>query len=187
MTLILQRTHEVDDTTFGKLYLNDMTFLNYTLEDKVREVKIKHQTAIPAGIYQIIINKSERFKQLMPLLLDVPNFEGIRIHKGNLITDTSGCIIVGDKIVDSKILYSTTAYQRLYTLIENTLKKDKVYIRIEDIVKPLPIIPKPVELPKEINLPEVIVTPSKPVVIQENKLNWLEKLINIIKQWITKN
>lgn len=81
MTLILQRTHEVNDTTFGKLYLNDMTFLNYTLEDKVREVKIKHQTAIPAGTYQIIINKSERFKQLMPLLLNVPNFEGIRMHK----------------------------------------------------------------------------------------------------------
>lgn len=83
MTLILQRTHEVGDTTFGKLYLNDMTFLNYTLEDKVREIKIKHQTAIPAGTYEIIINKSERFKQLMPLLLNVPNFEGIRIHKGN--------------------------------------------------------------------------------------------------------
>lgn len=83
MTLILQRTHEVGDSTFGKLFLNDMTFLNYTLEDKVRDVKIKHQTAIPAGTYEIIINKSERFKQMMPLLLDVPGFDGIRIHKGN--------------------------------------------------------------------------------------------------------
>ena len=103
MTLILQRTHEVGDTTFGKLYLNDMTFLNYTLEDKVREIKIKHQTTIPAGTYEIIINKSERFKQMMPLLLNVPGFDGIRIHKGNSAIDTSGCILVG-------ILYQTTDY-----------------------------------------------------------------------------
>lgn len=82
MNLILQRTHEVGDTTFGKLFNQD-TFLCYTLEDKVRESKIKHQTAIPEGNYQVIINKSERFKQLMPLLLNVPNYEGIRIHKGN--------------------------------------------------------------------------------------------------------
>lgn len=82
MKLVLQRTHEVNDSTFGKLLLNNK-LLNYTLEDKVRAVKIKHQTAIPSGEYQIIINKSERFKQLMPLLLNVPDFEGIRIHKGN--------------------------------------------------------------------------------------------------------
>lgn len=190
MTLILQRTHEFGDTTFGKLFLNDMTFLNYTLEDKVREVKIKHQTAIPAGTYQIIINKSERFKQLMPLLLNVPNFEGIRIHKGNTSIDTSGCILVGDILKEDRILLSTTAYQRLYSLIEKTLKTDKVYIRIEDIPKPLPVVPKPVELPKEIILPTVEVTVVKPVEVItqppiKEKQNWLQTLINILK-WITK-
>ena len=166
MTLILQRTHEVGDTTFGKLFTNDMVFLNYTLEDKVRKEKIKHQTAIPAGTYEIVITYSPRFKVMMPLLLDVPNFEGIRIHRGNLITNTSGCIIVGDIIQGDKILYSTTAYQRLYDLLYKTLKTERVYIRIEDIIKPLPVIPKLVELPKEIILPEVTITPvtiNKPV------------------------
>ena len=123
MTLILQRTHEVGDSTFGKLFLNDMTFLNYTLEDKVRDVKIKHQTAIPAGTYEIIINKSERFKQMMPLLLNVPGFDGIRIHKGNSAIDTSGCILVGDIVSNDRLLSSTTAYQRLYDLLYKTLKK----------------------------------------------------------------
>lgn len=251
MTLILQRTHEVEDTTFGKLYLNDMTFLNYTLEDKVREVKIKHQTAIPAGTYQIIINKSERFKQFLPLLLNVPGFDGIRIHKGNyadleiflkeiplsknvitdkkiryevtkenqksllskygivldlgsytientgltykiciLKDDTSGCILVGDRITSNSILFSTTAFQRLYDLLYNKLKTEKVYIRIEDIPKPLPVVPKPVELPKEIILPTVEVTVVKPVEVItqppiKEKQNWLQTLINILK-WITK-
>lgn len=250
MTLILQRTHEVGDTTFGKLYLNDMTFLNYTLEDKVREIKIKHQTAIPAGTYEIIINKSERFKQMMPLLLDVPGFDGIRIHKGNyadleiflketpvsntLITkdkiryevtkenqknlskygislelgsytiqnigsnyricilkdDTSGCILVGDKITDTGLLSSTTAYQRLYDLLYKTLKKDRVFIRIENILKPLPVIPKPVELPKEIILPTIEVKPieTKSIEVQtpvKEQISWLQTIINILK-WITK-
>lgn len=190
MTLILQRTHEVGDTTFGKLYLNDMTFLNYTLEDKVREIKIKHQTAIPAGTYEIIINKSERFKQMMPLLLNVPGFDGIRIHKGNSAIDTSGCILVGDIVSNDKLLSSTTAYQRLYDLLYKTLKKDRVFIRIENIPKPLPVTPKPVELPKEIILPTIEVKPTeiKPIEVQtpvKEQISWLQTIINILK-WITK-
>lgn len=190
MTLILQRTHEVGDTTFGKLYLNDMTFLNYTLEDKVREIKIKHQTAIPAGTYEIIINKSERFKQMMPLLLNVPGFDGIRIHKGNSAIDTSGCILVGDIVSNDRLLSSTTAYQRLYDLLYKTLKKDRVFIRIENILKPLPVIPKPVELPKEIILPTIEVKPTeiKPIEVQtpvKEQISWLQTIINILK-WITK-
>lgn len=190
MTLILQRTHEVGDTTFGKLYLNDMTFLNYTLEDKVREIKIKHQTAIPAGTYEIIINKSERFKQMMPLLLNVPGFDGIRIHKGNSAIDTSGCILVGDIVSNDRLLSSTTAYQRLYDLLYKTLKKDRVYIRVENILKPLPVIPKPVELPKEITLPTIEVKPieTKPIEVQtpvKEQISWLQTIINILK-WITK-
>lgn len=181
MTLILQRTHEVNDTTFGKLFTNDMEFLNYTLEDKVRPVKIKHETAIPAGTYEIQITYSPKFKQRMPLLLDVPNYEGIRIHKGNLAIDTSGCIIVGDRILSNKIVYSATAYQRLFTFLENLLKKDKVYIRIEDIPKEIPIIkpieqPK-VELPKETILPEVIIQPVKQVeVITQEPTRFKTKL-----------
>jgi len=74
-----------------------------TLEDTHREIagapvsewKIKLHTAIPAGLYQVIINFSNRFKKEMPLLLGVPGFEGVRIHKGVDRDDTAGCILVG--------------------------------------------------------------------------------------------
>ena len=80
--MILQRTKEINNATLGELWI-DNRFFCYTLEDKVRQEKIKHETAIPAGTYEIQITYSPRFKQFMPLLLNVPNYEGIRIHKGN--------------------------------------------------------------------------------------------------------
>ena len=102
-----------------------------------------------------------------------------------------GCILVGDHIKDNMLLYSTTAYQRLYDLLYNTLKTEKVFIEILDIPKlidVMPDIPKPVELPKEINLPEVIIEPKVDIKqeVKPVKLTWIEILINIIKQWINK-
>lgn len=76
----------------------------HTLEDKIREPiiwrpvadwKIPAQTAIPRGRYQIVLTMSQRFKRELPLLVAVPGFAGIRIHSGNVIDDTEGCIIVG--------------------------------------------------------------------------------------------
>lgn len=76
------------------LYVNGV-FKYYTCEDAERKVKIAGQTAIPTGRYRIIANISPRFKRRMPLLVDVPGFEGVRIHPGNMAGDTDGCILAG--------------------------------------------------------------------------------------------
>ena len=92
--------------TPGKFFIDDV-FYAYSLEDKVRdanndgdlndpgEQKIAGQTAIPVGRYQVIVNMSTRFKRMMPLLLNVPGFGGIRIHGGNTDADTHGCPLIG--------------------------------------------------------------------------------------------
>lgn len=82
--------------TIGAFYLDGL-FETFTLEDQIREpgVKVSGQTAIPAGQYRLVITPSERFKEDLPLLLDVPGFDGIRIHPGNTREDTEGCILVG--------------------------------------------------------------------------------------------
>ena len=90
MELTLTRTDFTNDSTIGELSVNGK-FECFTLEDKVRPVKIKGMTAIPAGAYEVVINFSERFQRPLPLLLNVPNFDGIRIHAGNTAKDTEGC------------------------------------------------------------------------------------------------
>lgn len=97
MNLKLVREIRTENSTIGKLYL-DGKFFCYTLEDKERDVKIYGETAIPKGFYDVIINKSVRFKRELPLLLNVKGFDGVRIHRGNSKKDTLGCVLVGYKL-----------------------------------------------------------------------------------------
>ena len=115
MNLLFKRIALKPEYTIGKLYIDGLYFCD-TLEDTVREKKIAGKTAIPEGTYQVIVNRSPKFKRDLPLLLDVPNFEGIRIHRGNTVKDTSGCILVGENKVKGKVINSTK-YETLLTAI----------------------------------------------------------------------
>lgn len=95
MNLHLRRIIYGKTETIGNLYIDGAYFCD-TLEDVVRKgPKIRGKTAIPAGEYPVIVTQSPKFKRLMPLVCDVPNFTGIRIHRGNTHEDTAGCILVG--------------------------------------------------------------------------------------------
>jgi Family of unknown function (DUF5675) len=94
MDLRLERKQYKADSTIGELFV-DGSFECFTLEDGIRTNKVYGQTAIPAGSYFVVVNYSPRFKTTLPLLRDVPRFEGIRIHPGNAPKDTLGCILVG--------------------------------------------------------------------------------------------
>lgn len=111
MKIKIVRDTFTDKSTIGKLYIDGKYFCD-TLEDKVREKKEKGITAIPKGVYDTVLNYSNRFKKIMPQLLNVPNFEGIRIHNGNTAENTDGCILLGkrqgkDFVGNSKKAYSS--------------------------------------------------------------------------------
>lgn len=100
MQLTVQRTESSSTTTVGELFV-DGVFECYTLEDTVRDLKkdgsgkVYGKTAIPAGTYNVSLTQSARFKRVLPLVLNVPFFEGVRIHPGNTAADTDGCVLVG--------------------------------------------------------------------------------------------
>lgn len=108
--ITLKRNIFNDNNTIGELYGINNEFLCYTLEDKIREVKIPKITAIPYGIYKLDFTYSNRFEKDMIQLLNVKNnnmeFEGVRIHSGNTEKDTEGCILVGQKVLNKQNNYS---------------------------------------------------------------------------------
>ena len=141
--MIELKRHLLSDTaTLGDVYV-DGVFVCHSLEDVVRlddpstpqdeGEKVWGKTAIPAGVYRVIINMSPKFKKLLPRLLDVPGFDGILIHKGNTAEDTHGCILVGDAFAKDTLKggSSTPAFDRLFKLIRDArLSGDEVSITI---------------------------------------------------------
>ena len=117
MKIEIKRLHKTANSTIGELSI-DGVWECYTLEDIERPVKIKAETAIAKGTYKVIINQSNRFKRLMPLLLNVPNFEGVRIHAGNTNHDTEGCILVGRTRSKDFIGQSRKAYDTLFSKMQ---------------------------------------------------------------------
>jgi hypothetical protein len=141
MELLLERKYIKPEYCIGRLYINGEFFCN-TLEDTIRdlnkngtfdcgEFKISGHTAIPYGTYEIQVTYSPKFKRELPLLLDVPSFTGIRIHRGNTNEDSSGCILVGENTKKGMVLNSTKYEQELTKLLKNTQsKKEKIIITI---------------------------------------------------------
>lgn len=127
MKLELKRAYIGKTYTIGHLYV-DGEFLCDTLEDIPRDVKIMNETCIPTGDYKVILNESNRFKRVMPLLLQVPNFEGIRIHAGNTEADTSGCILVGKNTARGLLSESRATFDKLFSMM--TKAEDSIEIII---------------------------------------------------------
>jgi hypothetical protein len=120
MKLEVKRPEQCGPTcTIGRLFIDGENTC-FTLEDVVRPdgVKVYGETAIPEGTYKVIVNFSNRFQTLMPLLLDVPGFEGIRIHKGNTDKDTHGCILLGSNSTGTSITDSKKAYDPVFARIK---------------------------------------------------------------------
>ena len=133
MRLILKRLYLKTDYTIGKLYMDGKYFCD-TLEDQVRDLtkerKIPGRTAIPAGVYEIVVNVSPRFKRKLPRLLDVPGFDGILIHRGNTAEDTAGCILVGENRERGKVINSTRFEVQLTGILERAQEKGEITIEI---------------------------------------------------------
>ena len=133
LDLLIDRRWKKEKYTIGRLFANG-TFLCNTLEDTdrgltstmslqlIRMTKISGMTAIPRGTYKVVLSVSEKFKKkawskkygcLVPEIVGVPGFAGVRIHPGNSDVDTEGCPLVGDNTVIGKLTNSVNRYYEL--------------------------------------------------------------------------
>ncbi len=127
MYLKLFRTTFSDKSTVGELYVDGKEYC-FTLEDVDRRlesggVKIFGETCIPRGIYEVVMDYSPKYKRKMPHILNVPQFEGVRIHSGNFAKDSDGCVLVGSTKGKDYVGNSAVTFAKLYELLIQTQEK----------------------------------------------------------------
>lgn len=110
MIVKVVRTFKGPEYTIGKLYIDNAYYCD-TLEDTVRkpDEKVYGKTAIPSGMYRVKKTYSPRFKKVLPEILEVEGFSGVRIHAGNTAKDTEGCILLGLNKVKGSVINSQNA------------------------------------------------------------------------------
>ena len=144
MLITIDRAWKKDGYTISRLYVNGELFGCNTLEDtdrglrqdmhleEIKNKKVYGQTAIPSGSYECVYTYSNRFKKMLPLLLNVKGFEGIRIHSGNSAKDTEGCILVGLNLKNGMVLNSREWTNRLVSKMKEAWnRKERVIIVIK--------------------------------------------------------
>ena len=142
MELELTRSVKTNKSTIGELTVNGV-FECFILEDKERGLrkdmpiselivmKIKTRTAIPTGRYEIVVSFSDKFQKMLPLLLDVPAFAGIRIHPGNTDANTEGCLLPGKTKSPDMIGSSRVAFTALFDKLKAALQREKIFITVK--------------------------------------------------------
>ena len=129
MRLTLKRIANKKDYCIGKLYINGQYFCD-TLEDRdrglddvmteeeIKSIKQYGTTAIPVGIYTVLLTYSPKYKKIMPLINNVKGYSGIRIHSGNTSKDTLGCLLVGKNTIVGRLTDSRNTYNALFKRLQ---------------------------------------------------------------------
>ena len=154
LTLVRNIPESTKDYTIGELYVQEEDKLTQTykvcdtLEDAFRllpktcpntpkgsscecKEKVYGKTCIPNGTYTVVLSYSNRFKRILPELLNVPHFLGIRMHAGNSSKDTDGCLLLGTKSKGDWVTASRVAFNKVYKLLQEAVaRKEEITITI---------------------------------------------------------
>lgn len=153
MDILVDRKWKKDTYTIGKCFINGNAFSD-TVEDKdrglvnampldeIKSKKVYSKTAIPTGTYEVKLTYSPKFaknvwgrkyKGLVPQIMNVPAYEGVRIHPFNTAEESLGCIAVGKNSVKGKVLEATKYYYRLMDdyILPAIKKREKITLTIK--------------------------------------------------------
>lgn len=148
MDILLNRIYTSSDYTIGQLICKGRKLCD-TLEPptvgfkpgvtpaEVMRVKKRHgAVSIPPGSYRVLITKSPKFGQWLPLLLNVPGFKGVRIHPGNTPADTQGCILPGENTSKGMVLKSGQKTKEIVDLFTRIFAQGKdIFLVVKNPVK----------------------------------------------------
>ena len=130
--VVLKRIVFTTKSTIGELWANGV-FLCHMLEDfdrglhqwmeedEIKSIKIFGKTAIPRGMYKVKMTYSPKYDRMMPQILDVKCYSGVRMHSGNDADDTEGCPLFGDYNPKQKdgVANSRKCAEEFYTLVDS--------------------------------------------------------------------
>lgn len=129
MQVTIWRKYRKADYTIGRLYIDGKFFCN-TLEDpdrglmqsmsvgEIMNAKLYGETAIPVGNYKLTRTWSPHFGRLVPQIMNVKGFSGVRIHAGNTAKDTEGCPLVGDNTIKGALTNSRKRFTAFDTQLQ---------------------------------------------------------------------
>jgi hypothetical protein len=143
MDIVVTRQIRTSKSTIGQLIIPGNPFKCFVLEDQdrglnnkmplqeIKTAKVFGKTAIPSGRYQVTIDYSGHFAKDMPLLLNVPDYEGVRIHSGNTPQDTEGCLLLGMEHGTNIVTSSREAFAQFYPILKKAVEaKEPVFLTI---------------------------------------------------------
>ena len=121
----LQRTRRKGKAIVGKMTI---PFSHFPVAEDEQDATVatleNADYIIPAGTYHLVRTFSPKFKKQLPLLENVPDREGIRIHRGSIPEHSKGCILVdmqGAALLD-------IVFNRINTFYED----EEVFIDVRD-------------------------------------------------------
>ena len=146
MLIRLIRNHPHHNAIFGRLYVDSLMQGEHHQYAFVTDTLEHYQYAIPAGCYRLRITQSAKFGELLPILDGVFGFArpktpmrqrvGIRIHAGNTIQHTTGCILVGTADTpNQRLLNSRKALNKVREYLlnyQNQHPHEEIYIKISN-------------------------------------------------------
>lgn len=130
MNLVLKRDYFSLTAVAGTLYADGVKCCD-TLEPAVIEGYGKG-SCIKPGTYSIDYHYSPKFRKYMLTLCGVKSRSGILIHSGNTSSDTTGCILVGERMDNDSLSSSRDALHRLLKRVIFAMQAGSVTITIKD-------------------------------------------------------
>ncbi len=127
LTLTLTRTRQTGKAVLGKLVIpfSQIPLSEGEPDSTVNTIE-NADFIIPAGTYPLARTWSPKFKKLLPIVEDVPDREGIRIHRGTIPEHSTGCILTD--------MTGQTMLDVLFNRIENYFSDEETEITIIDPV-----------------------------------------------------